>query len=460
MYLRNLKFILPLLLLGCSNSQNTKGGDSSSSQAANGTTGGGASTTLSVGGLRPVKGSVVHSGKQVIINAANPRLAAGGSLSGAIYSAAGTEHLYKEIRENFGLTSDPDFKSGATLLLPGRVFTTSAHNLKSKGTEYIIHALGPNFTQLPYSAHPAQGYADLRITYKTIFEEMKRLYTSSNVTSIGVIPISAGVYAGSADKTTIFSIMIEETFKAIRSYPYLQPELYLYDQTEFDQVAGLLQPIYDRMLGTATLSSTASYFAVGGASAHLTLMDVPIYQKAIGGNVLQGASYKLGPLQILGMMNSNQYQTVTDMMGGVNSGKVMFGLGVEFAYQKGELTHYAVKAKGMYKFLNGFAFSGGLGYMQENTAVGMQNNILQFFKQFGIQKQDHVQKGMIAEGVIQYKTKLNSISNLMFDVGLRSMYCKSWVNVPLIQTSLDLNDVQVSAFVTKYDFGFNFTLNN
>lgn len=459
MYFRNLKFILPLLLLGCSDSQNTKGGESSSSQAANGTTGGGASATLSVGGLKSVNGSVVHSGKQVIVNAANPWLAAGGFLSGAIYSAAGTENLYKDIRQWFGLTADPVFGSGPVLLNPGEVFTTPSHNLKSTGTDYIIHALGPDFNQPTYSSNLTQGYTTLRTAYGNIFKEMDNFHTSYGVTSIGIIPLSAGVYAGSADKTTLFSIMIEETFKAM-TYTYLQPVLYLYDKAEFDQVSALLQPIYNKISRVTALSSGVSHLAVSGALAHLNLMDTQTYQKATGNNMLQGASYKLGPLKIFGVMNSGQYQSVSDMMVGITSGKAMLGLGVESGYQKNDLSHYAIKAKGLYKFLNGLSVAGGLGYVYENTAVEMQNNILQFFKQFGIDGKDLARKGILAEGVIQYKTNFNAQSALTFDIGLRSVYSQGWLNVPFIQTSLDLNDVQVSAFVTKYDFGFNFTLNN
>lgn len=105
----------------------------------------------------------------VIVNAANSRLMAGGGVCGAIFSAAGKEKLQ--------VACD---KIGCCEV--GRAVITKGFKLKAK---YIIHTVGPIYGQ-----NPAEEERQLYSCYKSSLE----LAASKKIDSIAFPLISSGIY--------------------------------------------------------------------------------------------------------------------------------------------------------------------------------------------------------------------------------------------------------------------------
>jgi O-acetyl-ADP-ribose deacetylase (regulator of RNase III) len=183
--------------------------------------------------LTSVKQSVVQSGLDVIVNAANPYVQDGGGVTGAIFKEAGRSALSNEIQQ-----LKPDIQS--TPLNASEVLTTQAHGLNKHGTKFIIHAVGPNFNLSDYNQNLPRGYEALKNTYKNMYREMDKLQKTHSVTTIGVVPISSSIYAGNAPKDRLYKIMVDETLEAMAKYPLIKPVLYLFDQKEYDKVNEIL----------------------------------------------------------------------------------------------------------------------------------------------------------------------------------------------------------------------------
>jgi O-acetyl-ADP-ribose deacetylase (regulator of RNase III) len=135
-----------------------------------------------------------------LVNAANPDLAQGGGLCGAIFMAAGPE-LAKEIQ---------DRKRNGTLPMTvpaGDAVITKAYNLPAR---YLIHAVGPNFSTNPQAPLSLVGDAYIKSL---------ALAATKSCGSIALPPLSAGIYRG--DKT--LDELALETFTRIKKYVLLQP---------------------------------------------------------------------------------------------------------------------------------------------------------------------------------------------------------------------------------------------
>lgn len=114
--------------------------------------------------LEIINGSVVYANCDAIVNAANEFLQAGGGVCGAIFAAAGHHDLQKEC-DAIGYCKT------------GHAVMTNGYNLKAK---HIIHAVGPtdkNSKKL-----------------KDAFYNSLVLADSNNLKSIGLVPISSGIF--------------------------------------------------------------------------------------------------------------------------------------------------------------------------------------------------------------------------------------------------------------------------
>lgn len=86
--------------------------------------------------IRLVHGDITKLQVDAIVNAANNQLRGGDGVCGAIFKAAGRNRLQAEC--------DLYIQGGGCAT--GDAILTSAHNLKAKGIDSIIHAVGPKVT--------------------------------------------------------------------------------------------------------------------------------------------------------------------------------------------------------------------------------------------------------------------------------------------------------------------------
>jgi len=411
--------------------------------------------------LKALKGSVVDSGKDVIVNAANPSLAPGGFLSGAIFEAAGRNKPKSGEKEGtYYLTQEIEHAKKQnrlkTPLETAQVFTTESHALTSKGTLYIIHALGPDFRGKPYQSNFQKGYTDLRKTYQNIYAEMNKLYATDNrVTSVGIAPISAGIYAGGADKSAMYIAMIEETFNAMQKYSFLQPEFYLYGNDEFDAVQKLLKPTIDKMI--ASISPTA--ISAGSITMQMALMSNSIYQHACGQQITQGARHNVGPTFLTGVTTQNQRKSKAEFTIGTTAGPAVIGVGLETGLDQGDLTYYVIKASSLCEISSVFLIGTSVGYVHENINAQIANNVRQFLNRMNFIDYDYRQQGVTWELAAQYKSKIGAHMDFSLDFGLRSIYLNHLKNLPFVQMSLKANNLDASVVIMQDECAFNVALN-
>ncbi len=338
--------------------------------------------------------------------------------------------------------------SGTPLLETSKVFTTGAYDLAKQGTQYIIHALGPDFTIAPYSSNIAQGYTDLRKTYKNVYAEMDRLNKSDNVTSLGIVPISAGVFAGGADKDILYAIMIEETLSAMNTYPALQPELYLFGQSEYDAVKAVLKSTVARMAPSAALSA-----GVVAQASKLALLDVPVHAVHVGTLNFQGVATSLGSLRVMGGVVDGVNERLAQLTGGKMNRSSFIGCELETAYRARELAYYTVKATGVVQISDGLKLVGGVGYTCENMAANLSNNARNFLN---LDSKDYERQGIIGDMVAEYQGNISSNVSFTTNVGIRVLHMGKTLISPFLHATCNLEGLGVSAVVSQQEVGLNF----
>lgn len=157
------------------------------------------------------KGSVVYADAEVIVNAANEELQAGGGVCGAIFKAAGYAELQRECDAIGGC------KTGHAVL-------TNGYRLG----KHIIHAVGPQ-----YSGNPRD---DARL--KSAFLNSLILADSNAFKSIALVPISVGIFGFPLDRCAQIAI------KTILSYQADNLEkcyIYCYTDKEYDMFCQTLR---------------------------------------------------------------------------------------------------------------------------------------------------------------------------------------------------------------------------
>lgn len=140
-------------------------------------------------------GDITAQPVEVIVNAANSRLAGGGGVDGAIHRAAGYQQLQEACRSLGGCAT-------------GHVKVTPGFNLEAK---YIFHAVGPVW-------HGGQsGEPEL---LASCYREAMSLAADLNVTSIAFPAISCGVYGYPVELAV--PVAIGEVRAALEKNPAIQ----------------------------------------------------------------------------------------------------------------------------------------------------------------------------------------------------------------------------------------------
>ncbi|WP_350331797.1 macro domain-containing protein [Candidatus Bodocaedibacter vickermanii] len=439
---------LPLLLSACGTNNSTEGvGDTPSTSVSVPSQ----STTVPAKELEVTNGSVVYSKKHVIVNAANQWLAPGGVLSGAIFGAAGADKVLAEIASAHGGGSNATM-SGTPLLKTSEVFTTGAYDLSKQGTQFIIHALGPDFSIAPYSGNIEQGYTDLHKTYKSIYAEMDRLNKRDNVTSLGIVPISSGAFAGSADLTKLYQIMIDETLVAMQTYPALQPELYLFGQREYDAVKELLKSTVGAMQSSAALS-------VGSVAqaSKLALLEAPVHVAHVGTLNFQGVATSLRSLRFMGGIVEGVNERLIQLtIGKMNRGSFL-GCELETAYHDRELSYYTLKATGVVQISDNLKLVSGVGYACENMAVNLSNNVRNFLN---LASKDYERTGVVCDVLAQHQNSFSLTVLVTTSLGIRAEYVGKSMMSPFMRVACNIERFAVSVAASQYECGVRFDINN
>jgi O-acetyl-ADP-ribose deacetylase (regulator of RNase III) len=400
--------------------------------------------------LEITRASLVYSKKHVIVNAANAALEAGGYLSGAIFGQAGAG-LDAEIAT---AKAERKIGSSGTFLKTSEVFTTGAHKLSELGTQYIIHALGPDFRVSPYVGNYSKGYEDLRTTYRNVYAEMDRLNRKYKVTSIGIAPISAGEFRGDADSFNLFQIMIQETLEAMNKYPNIQPEFYLFKEDEYLTVKAILESTV-----TGMPKKLSSGIAMAATGMQLSLISQPLNQRFLGDRHIYGVQYNLNKVHLMGVNIQKPGQYIETVLVGLPWNDSVIGFEVEVSHRHNSLDYYAVKAKGLYNISSEFSVSGAVGYMCTNLDSYFPNNIRQLLNQFEIFS--FQQSAAIAETCAQYRYEVTSGINFTTDIGFRVSWNNNPIISPFLQLSCNLDSgVKAAAFIAETEWGVHVGLNN
>lgn len=185
------------------------------------------------------EGSVVSSGKDVLINAANPemRCEKAGGLMQIICDAAGPSirhrggpnrwrirdfvedhvHTCSRSRGLFSMSRPLQTLETFKLAVEHPALTTPSGEIqRNYGSTHIVHVAGPDFRDFGRTPSPQQleiGYRQLVVAYKAFYKEVEPLVLSKQrpVRSIGIAPISSAIFLGAASLPRILQIMVEET---------------------------------------------------------------------------------------------------------------------------------------------------------------------------------------------------------------------------------------------------------
>ena len=152
-----------------------------------------------------IHGSCADQEVDVVVNAANRYLAAGGGICGVIFKKAGMKELTAACQEH------------KTPLKDGEAVITPAFGLKN--AKAIIHAVGPDFSSTP------KAFKELYEAYYNSLVVMKE----NDYHSISFPLISAGIFGGNlanpAEESTKQCCRAYERFR--ETYPDYEVRVYL-----------------------------------------------------------------------------------------------------------------------------------------------------------------------------------------------------------------------------------------
>ena len=154
--------------------------------------------------IKLVLGDLTEANVDVIVNASNVNLLAGGGVCGAIFRAAG----YKALQEECNKLAP--IKTGDAVI-------TSGYNLPAK---YIIHTAGPIYKDDSSSIYLKKSY----------YNSLKLAY-SKCLKSIAFPSISTGIYGYPIDKASKIAINAIEEF--YNDYPNSNIEVFFYFIDEY-----------------------------------------------------------------------------------------------------------------------------------------------------------------------------------------------------------------------------------
>ncbi len=135
--------------------------------------------------LRVLQGDITKVEAEAIVNAANPALAMGGGVCGAIFQAAGPEALTAACREIGGCAT-------------GAAVATPAFGIAQ--AKVIVHAVGP-----VYAEHsPEEARRLLRAAYAASIEVARQ----EGCRSIAFPAISTGIYGYPPDEAAVEAVAV------------------------------------------------------------------------------------------------------------------------------------------------------------------------------------------------------------------------------------------------------------
>jgi O-acetyl-ADP-ribose deacetylase (regulator of RNase III) len=129
-----------------------------------------------------ITGDIVSIGTEIIVNAANSGLSAGGGVCGAIFKGAGMQQLEK------ACTTIGGCPTGSAVITP-------AFNLEKYGTRHIIHAVGPDCRE----TKPEDRDKLLVSAYVAAL----RLAESAGARTIAIPAISTGIYGFPPERAAV-----------------------------------------------------------------------------------------------------------------------------------------------------------------------------------------------------------------------------------------------------------------
>ena len=160
-----------------------------------------------------VRQDITRMNVDAIVNAANPQLAMGGGVCGAIFKAAGPAQLQA------ACDKIAPIETGGAAITPG--FALPA--------QYVIHAAGPGYYQ--------QDAAESERLLRSAYTESLALAAENNCTSIAFPLISSGIFGyPKADALRVATCAIRDFLKTHDMDVYLA----IYDQTAFELSEQLL----------------------------------------------------------------------------------------------------------------------------------------------------------------------------------------------------------------------------
>jgi len=148
-----------------------------------------------------INGSCAEQNVDVVVNAADRRLLAGGGICGVIFERAGMEELRKACAEY-----KTPLKDGDAIITPA---------FKMKNVKAIIHAVGPDFNHTPIASKEL-----FAAYYNSLVVLMNNGYHS-----ISFPLISAGIFGGSLNNPVVRSA--KQCCKAYKKFIKDYPEYYV-----------------------------------------------------------------------------------------------------------------------------------------------------------------------------------------------------------------------------------------
>ena len=164
-----------------------------------------------------INGSCTDQDVDVVVNAANNGLWAGGGICGVIFKKAGMVELTNACKKH------------KTPLNDGDAVITPAFNLKN--AKAIIHAVGPNFGNTPHA------FKELFNAYYNSLVVMKE----NSYHSISFPLISSGIFGGNLENpvatSTASCLNAYDTFTKENPYYDINVLLCAYSKSEFEEAS-------------------------------------------------------------------------------------------------------------------------------------------------------------------------------------------------------------------------------
>ena len=157
------------------------------------------------------KGSVVYADLDAITNAANEDLLAGSGVCGAIFDEAGLKQLQREC-------------NAIGYCKTGHAVMTNGYNLKAR---HIIHAVGTK-----------NGDEN---KLKSAFYNTLIIADSNNLKTLGLVPISAGIYGFPLERCAEIAI---ETILNYKANSLEKCFIYCYNDKEYQVFTSKLKKYY------------------------------------------------------------------------------------------------------------------------------------------------------------------------------------------------------------------------